>query len=474
MKNADAVLNRFATPDHVKQRELRVGDRAGFLMFSGELCNSQFITYAIKALKGADNFGGLEDISRDYLNTPETSVLETADEAVDAILMGDAVLAVEGLEGWLVIDVKTWDKRGVAEPPTETVTRGPREGFIEDIKTNLSLLARRLRTPKFAVKRLKVGRLSATNIAIAYIEGVAESRIVDIVEKKLNAVDIDYVGDSYYILQFLEERPLSVFKQVGFSEKADVVAAKLAEGRVAVIVDGSPMVLTVPFLLVEDFQSAEDYYERSQSALMVRIVRYIAVILAVVLPGLYVAVSVYHFEIIPLNFLVNWLISVQGLPFPPLVEMLFLMLLFEILREASIRLPRAVGMTMGILAALVLGEAAMISGLISPPTVMLVALSSLALYTVPNQVNTFSLLRIAFTVAGGIAGLYGILIGVVAVVAYLAALDTYFTPYLAPFAPLVWDDLKDAIGRAPLGELTTRPESIPHKNRRRQRGADKV
>ena len=471
VKSADKILKEFATPDHVKQRTLEVGGKDAMLLFSGELCSSQFIGYAIKSLKTAKEFKDFAELSEKYVTTAETAVLEKdkIDDAITAILMGNAVLCVDGLDGWLDIDVKMWDKRGVAEPPTETVMRGPREGFTEDIKTTLSLLCRKLRTPKLAVKRLKIGKMSGTNIAIAYLDGVADNKIVKLIEKKLNAVDIDFVGDSFYVMQFLEEKPLSVFKQVGFSEKPDVVAAKVAEGRVAIIVDGSPIVLTVPFLLVEDFQSAEDYYERSQVSALWRIVRYIAVIIGVMLPGVYVAISIYHFEIIPLNFIVNMLISVQGLPFPPLVEMIFLLLIFEILREAAVRIPRAVGMTMGIITALVLGEAAMISGLISPPAVMFVALSSMSLFAVPNQVGTLGLLRIGITVLGGIAGLYGILIGVVGITAYLVALDTYYTPYTAPFAPLVFDDLKDAVGRAPLGELTTRPESIPHKNHRRQK-----
>jgi len=471
IKSADKILKEFATPDHVKQRELDVGGKKAMLLFSGELCSSQFIGYAIKSLKTAKAFEDLTELNAKYVTTAETKVLEKdmMEDAISALLMGNAILCVDGIDGWLDIDVKMWDKRGVAEPPTETVTRGPREGFTEDIKTSLSLLSRKLRTPKLAVKRLKIGRVSATNIAIAYVDGIADDKIVKLIEKKLNAVDIDFVGDSFYVMQFLEQKPLSVFKQVGFSEKPDVIAAKLAEGRVAVFVDGSPIVLTVPFLLVEDFQSPEDYYERSQVSVLWRIVRYIAVILGVMVPGVYVAIAIYHFEIIPLNFVVNMLISVQGLPFPPLVEMIVLLLIFEILREAATRIPRAVGMTMGIITALVLGEAAMISGLVSPPAVMLVALSSMALFTVPNQIGTLGLLRIGMVVLGGIAGLYGLVIGVVGIVAYLVALDTYNTPYTAPFAPLVYDDLKDAIGRAPLGELVTRPESIPHSNHRRQK-----
>jgi len=470
VKLGQDILDKFATPDHVKQRPLTVGGREALLLFGGELTSGQFLGYAISSIQSAGDFETLQELSAKWVTSAETRPVDRAgaDEVVEALLMGDSALCINGIDGYLIIDVKMWDKRGVAEPPTETVTRGPREGFIEDIKTNLSLLSRRLRTPKLAVKRLKAGRVSATNIAIAYIDGVADEKIVKTIESKLNSIDIDYVGDAYYIMQFLEERPLSIFKQIGSSEKADVVAAKMSEGRVAIIVDGSPIVLTVPFILAEDFQSAEDYYQRSQVSSLIRIVRYISIIMAVLLPGLYLAISIYHFEIVPLNFIVNMLINVQGLPFPPLAEMLLLLLLFEILREVAVRLPRAVGMIMGILSALVLGEAIMISGLASPPALLIVALSTMALYAAPNQTGAMSLLRLGVTILGGIAGLYGLIIGVVAIVAYLVALDTYRTPYTAPFAPLIYDDLKDCLIRAPLNELTTRPESIPHKNHKRQ------
>ena len=262
---------------------------------------------------------------------------------------------------------------------------------------------------------------------------------------------------------------MSIFPQSGVSEKPDVVCAKILEGRVAVIVDGSPMILTFPFLLIEDFQSGEDYYQRSSFATFLRFVRLLGVIAAVFLPGLYVALQVFHYNIIPMRFVLTLMSAVSGIPFKPLSETIFVIMLFELIREAGIRTPRAVGMAMSIVGALVLGETAVKAGIISSPAVMIVALSSLSLYTVPNQVGTMSILRIIFTLLGGVGGLYFILLGAVFITFYLTSLNAFDTPYLAPFAPLVTNDMKDSFARVSFPRMKNRPASIPNKNKRRQK-----
>ena len=285
---------------------------------------------------------------------------------------------------------------------------------------------------------------------------------------KIKKIDIDGVIDSFYISSFLEEHPESFFKQIGNAEKPDIVCAKLLEGRLAIVVDGSPMVLTLPYMLFEDFQKSGDYYNSSLRATMLRWLRLFSLVITVALPGMYVAVQLYHYKVFPLTFLITIVNSTQGIPLSPFAEILFVLILFEILYEASLRMPKYLGMAMSIVGALILGDTAVQAGIISPPAVMIVALSGITLYTLPEQVSVLSILRLAYTVAGGILGFYGIIIFTLYFIVYFNDFDNYGVPYLAPFAPKVKSDYKDALIKSSILDMKTRPKSIKTKNRRRQ------
>jgi spore germination protein KA len=336
------------------------------------------------------------------------------------------------------------------------------------MKTNLSLLHRKLKTPALAIEKMKIGRQSSTTVALCYISTIAQPKLVNQIREKLKKIDIDAIIDTHYLQPFLEAHPYSMFHQTGMSEKPDVVAAKMLEGRVAVIVDGSPLVLTAPFIMIEDFQSSNDYYKRSPFVSVLRILRFAAILIAVLLPGLYVALQVYHFNVIPVRFLITLMNALKGIPLTALPEVLFVLLLFEVIREASVRMPSAVGMAMSIVGALVLGETAVSAGMISSPSVMIIAISSIAVYTVPNQVGTISLLRVFFTILGGIAGLYGLIIGTLFIATTLVNMDSFGTPYLAPISPLIFEDLKDSIYMQSQLSRTDRPRSIPNINKTRK------
>lgn len=467
-QRAAAILEKYS-PQLIVPRDLTAGGRAATLLFNPDITDGVTLRMTVHALtKYEGKLTSAEQAAKEVLTAAEVKIADTPEEAAATITDGDAALFIEGFRP-IVVNARKYDKRAVAEPPSETVTRGPREGFIEELKTNLSLIARRLRTEKLTVERLKTGRYSGTNVAVVYLDGVADPKIVQKITERIRALDTDGVEDSFYIQSVLEEHPYSIFSQIGMTEKPDIAVAKLLEGRVAVVVDGSPTVLTVPYILPEDFQASEDYYERHTLASFLRILRYTAVVLAILLPGFYVAVQVYHYDMIPLKFLVTLMNAVAGLPLTPLSETLFVIMLFEIIREAGVRMPRAVGMALSIVGALVLGDTAVKAGLISSPSVMVVALSSIALYTVPKLVGTTSILRLLMTLAGGLGGMYGLVVSTVFLLMYLAGLDSYGAPYLAPFAPLVRSDLKDALIRKPLGVLDTRPQSYPNVNRIRRK-----
>ncbi len=468
MNNLKEIVNSFATPDLLVLRRIKSGKSKATIAYHPDLVDTLLLTELIKAVE----ISGKSEINALFEKAvviAESKLIFSDEEITEALLTGDAVIELdENTDVRVLCNIRKWDKRAIAEPPTATVMRGPREGFIEDLKTNLSLIERKLKTSMLAVERLTLGRVSKTSVAVVYLDEVVDKGVVAAVKKRLKKIELDGVIDSHYIQPLLEEKPHSIFHQTGVTEKPDIVAAKLLEGRVAVIVDGSPMVLTVPFMFIEDFQSSEDYYERASLATFLRLMRLISVFFSVLLPGLYVALQEYHYSMIPLRFLITVMTAVNGIPLSPLSEILFVILLFEIIREASVRMPRAVGMAMSIVGALVLGDTAVKAGIISSPAVMITALSSIALFAAPNQEGTFTLLRVAFTFLGGFGGMYFLIIGSLYLALYLCSLNGYGVPYTAPFAPLIKQDLKDSFYRVSLMRMENRPFSLGGKNKKRR------
>lgn len=469
MKTIEKIMQSFATPDVIVRRRILIKKREIEIAYHPDLTDATLLTELIKSLEktkcacitAKSLFARAVCIAESELTTDE-------EKAKNALLTGDAVMEVEQEKELIVLNFRKWDKRAVAEPPTSTVMRGPREGFIEDVKTNLSLIERKLKTPNLAIERLTLGRQSQTTVAVVYLKGIVDSDTVEKVKSRLRSVELDAMIDSHYVQPLLEERPLSIFHQTGVTEKPDIAVAKILEGRVAVVVDGSPMVITVPFMLIEDYQSSEDYYERASLATFLRIIRMISVFFSILLPGLYVALQEFHYSMIPLRFLITVMTAVNGIPLSPLTEILFVILLFEIIREASVRMPRAVGMAMSIVGALVLGDTAVKAGIISSPAVMITALSSIALYTAPNQEGTLTLLRVAFTVLGGVGGMYFLICGALYLTLYICSLNGYGVPYTAPFSPLIGQDLKDSVYRSSLLRMKTRPYAIKNNDPVRQ------
>lgn len=391
----------------------------------------------------------------------------TFDEGITKIAEGDVAFFVDGRENFFMFSLRRFEKRSVAEPPTATVLKGPREGFIEEIKTNTALIRRRVKSPDLVFENLSVGRYSSTPVSVAYIHGVADENAVATVREKLSSIDIDGIIDSAYLASFLEPSRYSLFKRIGNSEKPDVVAAKLLEGRIAVIADGSPIVLTLPFVLLEDLQDSYDYYAGDWKAAFARIFRLMGAVLTVMLPAAYVALQSAHYHLLPLKFLMTLVGATASIPFPPAVEMLVVLLLFEILNEASVRMPRYLGVSLSIVGAIVLGDTAVKAGLISSPAVLVTALSSIGVFCVPDQVGTLSILRILFLCVSAVLGLFGIIVFGLCILAYLACLSSFGSPYLAPYAPRISPDLKDGVFVAPVSEMKTRPYSIPNTNRTR-------
>ena len=396
----------------------------------------------------------------------------TEQEAVEGVAAGDAVMLVG--DTYYLFSTRKANSRSVTEPPTTPIVKGPREGFVEDVKTNMTLLRRKIRSNKLVFKRLTMGKITATTVILAYVDGVAPLSVVNAVKERLSDIEIDGVPDSSYVAKMIEKRPYSLFRQIGNSEKADVIASKLLDGRVAILVDGSPIVLTVPFLLIEDFEDSQDRYKKPSLVTFSRLVRLFGVFFALFLPAAFVAVQSHQYQILPLQLMITILNSTGGIPFSPTLEMIIALLLFEILSEASIRMPRHVGMALSVVGAIVLGQTAVEAGFLSSITVLIVAMIGIGIYTVPDQVSVISTLRMFLVVAAGLLGIYGLLLYSLAILAYLSDMSSFGIPYLSPFAPIDQNDIKDALIKLNVSDNPLRPFSQRLNNRTKLKNRRKV
>ena len=477
MKSASSILNKVKEMLHFstdfKVREVQFFDTQLFIVYIAPLTDNNLLNESV--IKPLVEFN--EDIEEDVCTFIQEQVLANNEvqsqgdinEFVTEILKGKAGIIIDKTGKLLTCDVEKIVVRPIQEPPTSAVMKGPREGFNESIKYNLSLIRHKLPTPNLVIDSFSIGKYTKTQVAVIYLHDIADKNVVKEVERRISKIDIDGVVDSYYISAYLQSKPNSIFKQVGDTEKPDILVSKMLEGRIGILVDGSPIVLTVPFILVEDLQSSDDYYSQPIKVSFLRILRLIGVVLAVLLPGTYVAIQLYHYKILPTEFLITIMDTSQGIPFTPFTEVLFIVLLFEILYEANLHMPQYMGMALSIVGALILGETAVNAGLVSPPAVMIVALSGLTFYVVPNQASQFSLLRILYIFVGATLGLFGILAFSVWVVSYLSSFDTYESAYLAPATPYIKSDMKDFLVKAPLHKMNTRPSSIANNKRNRTR-----
>ncbi len=463
-------LRKVLTSSDIAFTDITVGEAQSTIIFTKDLVDKNLIGDLI--IRPAGVFEGKpkeQSFFKIFFN-PEKQKVLTLKEVVNEVMLGNAVLLCDGISYAISFDVKKFEKRAIQEPPTSTVIKGPREGFVETLPVNVSLIRRRIKSPHLIMKNHEVGRFSKTSVTVCYLDNIADKNLVKEVEQKLKKINIDAILDSSYVAKFLSDKKPSLFKDVGNTEKPDILVAKMLEGRVAILVDGSPIALTVPYLLIEDFQSPSDYYNSPYSATLARWVRGVSVILALLLPALFVSAELFHLQLIPISFLLTIVNSIKGIPLSPSYEMFFTFLIFEILNEASVRMPRYVGMVVSIVGGLVLGETAVNAGIISPPTLMIIALSGICLYTVPELEQPLSFIRLFFLVVAGSIGVYGLIISVSIMLVYLTTKESFSAPLLAPFSPLIKKDLKDSFYKGFLAEQESRPLSLQNKNKRRMGG----
>jgi Bacillus/Clostridium GerA spore germination protein. len=398
------------------------------------------------------------------------------DEIILTILSGDAVLFIEEREESILIGSRGWKSRAIEEPQTESLIRGPRDGFTEDIRTNTTLIRRRIRDPHLRFDFYCIGRRSRKDVIVAYIDGVVNPMLVDEVKRRISTIGMDDAEGSGFIEQWIQDKYWSPYPQILNTERPDRVAGALMQGRVAVLVDGTPFQLIMPITLSSFIQSPEDYYQNWILASVLRILRVFAVFIALFLPGIYIALLEYHHGMLPSKLAFSVAGTREGVPFPAVVETFLMEGTLELLREAGVRLPKSIGQTIGVVGGLVIGEAAVTAGIVSPVMVVVVSVTAIASFAIPSYGFAISirLMRFLIMIAGGVFGLYGIVLAFIINCIHLANLRSFGIPYTAPLAPLRLSDWRDFIYRLPVIRLSSRPEILEtmDNNRMASKGED--
>ncbi|PUA37783.1 hypothetical protein C8Z91_18830 [Paenibacillus elgii] len=452
-------------------REFRIEQSLpAILFFVDGMAKTELVNETMKSLMILE--GGEELIDNISDMTLPVSQIQKADNYADmllSVLGGDTGLIVECNNKALLLGMRGMEKRSINEPDTESVVRGPREGFVENIRTNTSMVRRKLKTPHLKMKPMTLGRESNTNVVVTYLDDLADPSVVHEVVKRLEKINIDAVLESGYIEELIQDSTYSPFPQLQYTERPDVVAAALLQGRVGIMVDGTPFTLIVPFVFAEIMQASEDYYERYQIATLIRWLRYTFMVLSLLTPALYVAITTYHQDLLPTSLLLSVAAAREAIPFPAVVEALIMEVTFEALREAGIRLPKAIGSAVSILGALVVGQSAVQAGIVSAPMVIVVSLTGIASFTIPrfNGAIAIRMLRFPILIAASLFGMYGILIMIMLIMGHLANLRSFGIPYLSPIGPLSSGDLKDILFRSPWWAMEQRPSFMPLQDSKR-------
>lgn len=463
-KSSDVMFFEFAAFSGVKILVVYIDGLVSKEILGRDIINSFIINS--KELQASTLLN--PTILKNLIAAANVTETKTMSGVIDYLLNGNTVMFADGVDTALLIDSKGWEKRAVAEPDTESVIRGPREGFIENIRTNTSLLRRKIKNPNLVFENINLGKQTKTDVAIAYIDGIVNQAVLGEVRRRLNKIDTDSVLETGYIEQFIEDSPFSPLATVANTQKPDILAAKILEGRVGIFCDGTPHALTVPHLFIEVLQTSEDYYNRPFVAFFWRILRVSALLISILVPGLYVALQTFHQEMIPTILLLRMAGSSADIPFPAGAEMLIMTVFYELLRESGIRLPRAVGSAISIIGALIVGESAVNAGLVSAPVVIVIAIAGVAGFIVPALSEAIMIYRFFFLFAGTVIGLYGIVCGLFVVVMHAVSLRSFGVPYMSPLAPFNQGAVHDFILRFPLWAMKKRPVAIAKDNRQRQ------
>lgn len=407
-----------------------------------------------------------DTIKNAIIGFKEATVAQDYDTLCNSLLAGNTVFLIDGYNKFFAIETKSDEGRSISEPTSQTTIRGPKDCFIENVNSNILLIRKRINNKRLIAEYLTVGTESKTKVSLMYLNQVAKDEIVREVRKRIKNIQIDGILDSGYIEELIKDNRLSIFPEFLSSERPDTVAAALMEGKIAILVDGSPYVITAPAVFSEFLQSSEDYYHNFITASVIRLIRYFSFFLTLLTPAIYIAVTTYHQEIIPTQLLVSIAAQREGVPFPSFIEAVIMEGTFEILREAGIRMPRAVGPAISIVGALVLGQAAVEAGIISAAIVIVVALTAISSFAIPSYDlgKSVRLLRFILMILSAVMGLYGVFMGLIVLVLHLCNIKSIGIPYLTYIAPKVSGFNKDIFTRLPHWKMKFKPVGTSNDN----------
>lgn len=471
-ENIKYLKELFEDNSDVVFREFYIGEVKSAIVYIDGMGDKMILDDLLRGLMTRGRYIRQVSWIKDRLITvSDMKELVDLKKGVDLVLSGETLMFVEGLESFYVLATRAWPVRGVSEPSGETVLRGARDGFTETLRFNTALIRRRIRDTRLRIVPKPLGVRSKTDVVVMYIKDIVNKEALKELMERLDGIKIDAILDSGYVEQLIEDNKWSFFPQVQSTERPDVVASALYEGRIAIVVDNSPFAIIVPTTMANLFQSPDDYYQRWIYSSTIRIIRFMSIIITLIMPAFYVAVTSFHTGIIPTKLAYFIAASREGVPFPAFMEAIIMELSFALLLESVARLPKSIGATTGIVGGLIIGQAAVQAGIVSPIMIIIVSVTAITSFTTPNyeMTSAFRLIRFLLIIASAIAGLYGIMIGLVFTLVHLVRLKSFGVSYLSPMVNENSNDFKDMYFRAPISFLRKRPKYMNTGDKIRQR-----
>jgi spore germination protein KA len=476
--NLEAIKKRTGNSSDIVIRPLNLGHnpkvKTAIVYIKGMVDNQSVNDFLIEAMINNPSLQKqlvqqevIEIIAEDVVALGGIKKVSDWDGLFTELMSGNTIILIEGTREALSVSTQGGQRRSIQEPTTDISIRGSKESFTESIETNIAMVRRIVNTPDLWTESMKIGRLTKTDVSIMYINGIARNEIIEEVRKRLKRIDVDGILESGYIEQLIEDQTNTTFPTIHHKERPDGIAGNLLEGKIAIFVNGTPFVLLVPAIFTDFFQSAEDYYERFDIATAIRFLRTVIFFISLVGPAIYIAATTFHQEMIPTKLAIIIAAQRESVPFPAFVEALIMEITFEILREAGIRMPKAMGSTISIVGALVIGQAAVQAGIVSPAMVIVVSITAIASFATPSYAVAISarLVRFVYMISAATFGFYGIILAFIVLIVHLCSLRSFGVPYMSPLAPFIKDEAGDTIFRRPLWAYKKRPQLISGPNK---------
>ncbi|YCA45646.1 spore germination protein [Bacillus sp. JZ8] len=476
--NLDTIKQKTGNSSDIMIRQLKMGEnfdiKIAIVYVEGIVDNQSIQEFLLESImkdnhkETVNKQNAFDLISEDMITIGNVSSINIWNDLFLSLLAGDTLILVDEIDQALTVGTKGGERRAIAESSTQMVVRGPKEAFTESIGTNIAMVRRIIKSPDLWVESMKIGRITQTDITMMYIHGIANDEIIKEIRQRLHKIDIDSILESGYIQQLIEDQTITTFPTIYDTERPDIVAGNLLEGRIAIFVDGTPFVLIAPAVFIQFFQSPEDYYVRFDISTSIRFLRVVMFLISLIAPAAYVAVTTFHQEMVPTQLIVAIAAQREAVPFPAFVEALLMEVTFEILREAGIRLPKAIGSAVSIVGALVIGQAAVQASIVSPAMVIIVSITAIANFATPSFAMAISirLIRFLFMICAAVFGFYGIILALLMMVVHLCSLRSFGIPYMAPLAPFIPSNNEDTVVRLPWWTLRKRPRLISANTRR--------